>query len=76
MFGLWFSIIGLIFGALCSFAAKEKNRARKEWFTLGFIFSVFALGFIYLLPSRRSEMADENYELSNSNEISSLSVNI
>ena len=43
MFGLWFSIVGLIFGVLCSFAAKDKNRAQKEWFTLGFIFSIIAL---------------------------------
>jgi len=43
MFGLWFSIVGLIFGILCSFKAIEKNRTQKEWFILGFIFSV--LGF-------------------------------
>jgi hypothetical protein len=76
MFGLWYSIIGLIFGALCSFNAKEKNRARKEWFTLGFIFSVLALGLIYMLPNRKNENANGDYELSNADEISSLSVNI
>lgn len=47
MFGLWFSIVGLIFGSLCSFLAREKNRTQHDWFILGFIFSVIALGFLY-----------------------------
>ncbi len=47
MFGLWFSIAGLIFGTLCSLKAKEKNRVQKDWFILGFVFSFFALAFLY-----------------------------
>ncbi len=50
MFGLWFSIIGLIFGLFCSVKAKEKNRATQEWFVLGFVFSFFALVILSLLP--------------------------
>lgn len=59
MFGLWFSIIGLIFGILCSYKAKEKNRAQKEWFLLGFIFSFFAFGVMYLTP-KKEIIAEEN----------------
>jgi len=47
MFGLWFSIVGLIFGVLCSFKAREKNRLQKGWFMLGFVFSFIALAFLY-----------------------------
>jgi len=55
MFGLWFSVIGLIFGVLCSFAAKDKNRAQKEWFILGFIFSILSLLLLLLLPANKNE---------------------
>ena len=68
MFGLWFSIVGLIFGVLCSFAAKDKNRAQKEWFTLGFIFSIIALGILYLLPGVGIETVDTDF--SNTDDIS------
>lgn len=59
MFGLWFSIAGLIFGILCSYIAKEKNRAQKEWFLLGFIFSVFALGVIYLVRAKGTKSDEQ-----------------
>lgn len=61
MFGLWYSIAGLFFGTLCSLKAKEKNRAQKDWFTLGFIFSVIALGILYLLPSLGVEPVDAGF---------------
>jgi hypothetical protein len=51
MFGLWFSIAGLLFGLICSVRAKEKNRATNDWFLLGFIFSFLAFGVLSLLPS-------------------------
>lgn len=54
MFGLWFSIVGLIFGTLCSFAAKEKNRIQKEWFILGFIFSILGFILLHLLPNKKT----------------------
>ena len=72
MFGLWFSIAGLIFGALCSLKAKEKNRAQKDWFTLGFIFSIIALGILYILPSVSVEPVDTDF--SNADDDVSLSV--
>lgn len=72
MFGLWFSIAGLIFGTLCSLKAKEKNRVQKDWFTLGFIFSIIALGIIYLLPGVDVEPVDTGF--SNADDDISLSV--
>jgi hypothetical protein len=60
MFGLWFSIIGLIFGVICSLKAREKNRATQEWFILGFIFSVIALAVIYILPSKGLEVVQDS----------------
>lgn len=57
MFGLWFSIVGLIFGALCSFKARGKNRTQKEWFILGFIFSILGFTILYLLPNKKTTSA-------------------
>lgn len=74
MFGLWFSIIGLVFGFLCSYIAKKKNRTQHEWFTLGFIFSVTALGILYLLPDADVEPVDKDF--SNAGDDISLSVTI
>jgi hypothetical protein len=49
MFGLYFSIIGLISGILCSVKAGEKNRNQKNWLLLGFIAPVISLAFLNLL---------------------------
>ena len=57
MFGLWFSVIGLIFGTLCSFIARRKDRAQKEWFILGFIFSALSLFLLLILP----DIKDDSY---------------
>jgi hypothetical protein len=72
MFGLWYSLIGLIFGFICSYFAAQKDRARKDWFTLGFIFSFIALSALLLLPSTNKEkdelktldFFDEDYQMS------------
>jgi hypothetical protein len=65
MFGLWFSIIGLFFGTLCSLKAKELSRSQKDWFTLGFIFSFLALVVLLIFS-----YYNKNEELSTANEIS------
>ena len=64
MFGLWFSIYGLICGTLCSIKAKEKNRYTKDWFLLGFVFGVFAFIFLFVLPSidRAETIVDYNLQ--------------
>ncbi len=58
MFGLWFSLMGLAFGFLCSHIAKKKERSNKDWFTLGFVFSFIALLIITILPHSESEEAE------------------
>jgi len=58
MFGLWYSLIGLVFGSICSYYARQKDRAQKDWFTLGFVFSFIAFGVILLLPPTKKEEDD------------------
>ena len=75
MFGLWFSIIGLVFGFLCSHLAKQKERSHKDWFTLGFLFSFIALLIITILPHTAKEQSEikssglfqEDYQFSTNN---------
>lgn len=72
MFGLWFSLLGLAIGFLCSRIAKQKERSHKDWFTLGFVFSFIALLIITILPhSEKAEaeikspdLFDEDYRFS------------
>jgi F0F1-type ATP synthase assembly protein I len=49
MFGLYFSIIGLISGIFCSVKAGAKNRNQKNWFLLGFVIPGISLVFLNLL---------------------------
>jgi len=56
MFGLYFSIIGLISGILCSVKAGQKNRNQKNWFLLGFIIP----GISYLLLNMLSIVGNIN----------------
>jgi uncharacterized membrane protein YdjX (TVP38/TMEM64 family) len=60
MFGLWYSLLGLIVGSICSYLAYKKNRASKDWFILGFIFSFLAVFILYLLPSYSSDKLVNN----------------
>jgi len=40
----------IIFGAFCSFIAKEKNRDSAGWFITGFFFSLIALLALIAVP--------------------------
>jgi len=61
MFGLWFSIIGLVFGVICSVKAREKKRVGQDWFLLGFIFSVITFAILHFLPDENRKPAEMKY---------------
>jgi uncharacterized protein YacL len=50
-----FATTGLILGSLCSFIASTKNRNRKNWFLIGFVFLFIAPLVLFLLPSLNNE---------------------
>lgn len=52
MFGFYYSIIGLIFGVLCSIKAKEMGIRNMEWFTIGFAFNIPAYLVLHIYASR------------------------
>lgn len=45
-----FIIQGVVFGLFCSYIAKEKNRNGKNWFFLGFLFSILAIFALIAIP--------------------------
>ena len=63
MFGLWFSIIGLLFGVFCSYEAKRKGRSQQDWFVIGFLFSIIAIIVLRLLPNEQTMEKEEQINL-------------
>lgn len=60
MIGLWLAISGLIFGSLCSYAAKKQERFTKNWFLIGFVSGPIGLLVLNILPRLNEEF--ENIE--------------
>lgn len=52
MFGLYYAIIGLVSGTICSLIANKKSRSQKDWFTMGQVLPVLSI-IILLLISRK-----------------------
>ncbi len=42
---------GILIGTLCSYVASQKNRSKRNWFFLGFLFSFLALVALAAIPS-------------------------
>jgi hypothetical protein len=64
MFGLWYAILGLLSGIICSYLAKNKNRIQKVWYMIGQLFPVLSVIFILFMDQLEY---DYNYE--NPNEL-------
>lgn len=45
-------LLAIIMGILGRYVAKEKNRSKAEGFWLGFLFSIFGVIIIALLPTK------------------------
>ncbi len=61
MFGLYYAIIGLISGLICSFIANKKFRNQKDWFTLGQVLPLLSIVVLSVLPARNEIEPYENY---------------
>lgn len=61
MIGLWLALLGMIFGALSSYTAKQKNRLPENWFVLGLIFLFVPLIVLYFIPDAAKERESEDY---------------
>jgi|WetSurMetagenome_2_1015567.scaffolds.fasta_scaffold388669_2 hypothetical protein len=64
MFGLWYAILGLLSGIICSYLAKNKNRIQKVWYMIGQVFPIVSVILIYFM-----EQLEYNYENGNDEEI-------
>ena len=54
--GLGF-ILAIIMGLLGRYVAKEKNRSKAEGFWLGFLFSIFGVIIVALLPTKEKQVS-------------------
>ena len=52
-------IVAIIMGILGRYVAKEKNRSKAEGFWLGFLFSIFGVIIVALLPTIEKEVPVE-----------------
>ena len=51
--------LAIIMGILGRYVAKEKNRSKSEGFWLGFLFSIFGVIIVALLPNKEEEIPVE-----------------
>jgi len=49
----WCMLVWVLFGLICGWIAFSKDRSTGLWLLLGFVFGVFALVVIALLPDRK-----------------------
>jgi len=52
-------LLAIIMGILGRYVAKEKNRSKAEGFWLGFLFSIFGVIIVALLPTIEKEIPAE-----------------
>ncbi len=53
MFGLYYAIIGLFSGTICSLIAKRKSLSQKDWFTLGQILPCISILFLLFTTRKK-----------------------
>lgn len=53
-------VMSLIWGFVCMSVAKKRGRDPRAWYALGLFFSIFALAFLLLVPSKKMMDAAEN----------------
>ncbi|KAF0142556.1 MAG: hypothetical protein FD122_513 [Stygiobacter sp.] len=57
MFGLYYAIIGLVSGTICSLIANKKSRSQKDWFTMG-----LSILILLLLSTKDGKYANPDVE--------------
>lgn len=55
MFGLYYAIIGLVSGTICSLIAHKKSRSQKDWFTMGQVLPGLSIVILLLLSNKNNQ---------------------
>lgn len=58
MFGLYYAIIGLVSGTICSLIANKKSRSQKDWFTVGQVLPGLSIVILLLLSNKNYKNAE------------------
>ncbi|KAF0215588.1 MAG: hypothetical protein FD178_1610 [Ignavibacteria bacterium] len=62
MFGLYYAIIGLVSGTICSLIANKKSRSQKDWFTMGQVLPGLSILILLLLSTKDGKYANPDVE--------------
>ena len=58
MFGLYYAIIGLVSGTICSLIANKKSRSQKDWFTMGQVLPGLSIVILLLISNKHYQNAE------------------
>lgn len=61
MFGLYYALVGLLSGAVCSLIAYKKSRNQKDWFTLGQVVPILSVVILLFLTSKGENKVPNQY---------------
>ncbi|MFA7420276.1 MAG: hypothetical protein WCZ90_11385 [Melioribacteraceae bacterium] len=64
MLGLYYAIIGLLSGTICSLIANKKSLSQKDWFTIGQILPGVSILLLLLISQKKKtvEVSSMNVE--------------
>ncbi|OGU67036.1 MAG: hypothetical protein A2499_09115 [Stygiobacter sp. RIFOXYC12_FULL_38_8] len=62
MFGLYYAIIGLVSGTICSLIANKKSRSQKDWFTMGQVLPGLSILILLLLSTKGAKYSNPDAE--------------
>lgn len=54
MFGLYYAILGLFSGTICSLIANKKSLSQKDWFTIGQILPGVSILLLLLISQKKN----------------------
>ncbi|MDP3583452.1 MAG: hypothetical protein Q8S39_16060, partial [Ignavibacteria bacterium] len=58
MFGLYYAIVGLVSGTICSLIANKKLRSQKDWFTMGQVLPGLSIVILLLISNKHYQNAE------------------
>jgi len=58
MFGLYYAIIGLVSGTICSLIANKKSRSQKDWFMMGQVLPGLSIVILLLLSNKNCQNSE------------------
>lgn len=65
MFGLYYAIVGMVSGIICSIVAKRIGKSQKDWYTVGQVIPILSVIVILLFGESKSDFSGESIAAKN-----------